>query len=106
MATFSQAGSTPLRAASQAQRRGHASAGRARTSVQPSALTGMLLAASMAVLLFLADYCVNTWTDGRLLAPWIALWTLVFVGLAILALPLRRAAATLASVIARTNTTP
>jgi len=106
MATFPQADRTPLRAATHVGNRLQAATKRARTSVQPSALTGMLLAAAMAVLLFLADFCVNTWTDGRLLAPWIALWTLVFVGLAIIALPLRRAAATLASAIARTDTNP
>lgn len=56
-------------------------------------LAGMLLAAGMAALLVVADQVIETWTDGHLLAGWVALWTLAFVALALLASPLRQVAA-------------
>lgn len=59
-------------------------------------LAGMLLAASMAALLVVADQVIDTWTDGHLLAGWVALWTLAFAALAFLAAPLRQVAAMLA----------
>jgi len=56
-------------------------------------LAGMLLAAAMAALLVVADQVIDTWTDGHLLAGWVALWTVAFAGLALLAPPLRQIAA-------------
>jgi len=65
------------------------------------ALAGMLLAAAMAALLVVADQVIETWTDGQLLAGWVALWTLAFIALALLSLPLRRSAALGARVLAQ-----
>jgi hypothetical protein len=56
-------------------------------------LAGMLLAASMAALLVVADQVIDTWSDGHLLAGWVALWTVAFATLAFLASPLRQLAA-------------
>lgn len=53
-------------------------------------LAGMLLAAVMAALLVVADQVIETWTDGHLLAGWVALWTVAFAALALLAPPLRQ----------------
>lgn len=50
----------------------------------------MLLAAGMAALLVTADQVINSWTDGHMLAAWVALWTVTFAALAILATPLRK----------------
>ena len=60
-------------------------------------LAGMLLAAAMAALLVVADQVIDTWSDGHLLAGWVALWTVAFAALALLTTPLRKAAAFLAS---------
>ncbi len=59
-------------------------------------LAGMLLAAVMAALLVVADQVIDTWTDGHLLAGWVALWTVAFAGLALLAPPLRQISAFIA----------
>ena len=59
-------------------------------------LAGMLLAAAMAALLVVADQVIDTWSDGHLLAGWVALWTVAFAALAVLAPPLRQMAAYLA----------
>jgi hypothetical protein len=56
-------------------------------------LAGMLLAAVMAALLVVADQVIDTWTDGHLLAGWVALWTVAFAVLALLAPPLRQISA-------------
>ncbi|NVO07052.1 MAG: hypothetical protein HXX19_14535 [Rhodoferax sp.] len=56
------------------------------------ALAGMLLAAAMAALLVVADQVIDTWSDGHLLAGWVALWTVAFAALALLAPPLRQMA--------------
>lgn len=56
-------------------------------------LAGMLLAAAMAALLAVADQVIDTWSDGHLLAAWVALWTVAFAALAFLAPPLRHVAA-------------
>ena len=56
------------------------------------ALAGMLLAVVMAALLVEADQVIETWTDGHLLAGWVALWTVAFAALALLAPPLRHVA--------------
>ena len=53
-------------------------------------LAGMLLAAGMAALLVTADQVINSWTDGHILAAWVALWTVTFAALAILATPLSK----------------
>jgi hypothetical protein len=66
-----------------------------------SVLAGMLLAAALAAVLVVADQVINTWTDGHLLAGWVALWTLVFAVLAMLASPLRQLAAGTAALISR-----
>ena len=54
-------------------------------------LAGMLLAAVMAALLVAADQVIDSWADGHLLAAWVALWTICFAALAVLATPLRKA---------------
>ena len=64
-------------------------------------LAGMLLAAVLAALLVVADQLIDTWADGHLLAAWVALWTVAFAGLALLAPPLRKMSASLASAYAR-----
>jgi len=56
-------------------------------------LAGMLLAAAMAALLVVADQVIDTWSDGHLLAGWVALWTVAFAALALLTPPLRQIAA-------------
>ncbi|WP_147321353.1 hypothetical protein [Rhodoferax lacus] len=56
-------------------------------------LAGMLLAAAMAALLVVADQVIDTWTDGHLLAGWVALWTVVFAVLALLTSSMRQLAA-------------
>ncbi len=53
-------------------------------------LAGMLLAAGMAALLVTADQVIDSWTNGHMLAAWVALWTVTFAALAILATPLRK----------------
>jgi hypothetical protein len=58
-------------------------------------LAGMLLAASLASLLVVADQVISTWSDGHLLAGWVALWTVAFGALAFLATPLRRVSSAL-----------
>jgi hypothetical protein len=55
----------------------------------------LLLAAVVSALLVVANQVVDTWTEGRLLAAWIVLWTLGFAALALFAAPARRAAAAL-----------
>ena len=60
-------------------------------------LAGMLLAAAMAALLVIADQVIDTWADGHLLAGWVALWTVAFAALALLATPMRLLAAFAAS---------
>ncbi|MDE2417253.1 MAG: hypothetical protein KGN32_05550 [Burkholderiales bacterium] len=64
-------------------------------------LAGMLLAAVMAALLVVADQVISTWADGHLLAGWVALWTVAFAALALLAPPLRQVTSALASVYSR-----
>ena len=64
-------------------------------------LAGLLLAAVLAALLVVADQLIDTWADGHLLAAWVALWTVAFAGLALLAPALRKMSASLASAFAR-----
>jgi len=54
-------------------------------------LAGVLLSAVIASLLVVADQVIENWADGHLLMGWVALWSLVFAGLAFCARPLRRA---------------
>jgi hypothetical protein len=63
-------------------------------------LSGMLLAAVLSALLVVADQVIDTWVDGHMLAAWVALWTVAFAALALLAPPLRKISSGLASVIA------
>ena len=69
----------------------------AKTSEDSRPLAGMLLAAAMAALLVAADQVIDSWVDGHLLAAWVALWTVTFAALALLATPLRKVANTGAS---------
>ena len=62
----------------------------ANTEENARPLAGMLLAAAMAALLVAADQVIDSWADGHLLAAWVALWTVTFAALALLATPLRR----------------
>jgi hypothetical protein len=64
-------------------------------------LAGMLLAASIAALLVVADQVIDTWVDGHLLVGWVALWTVAFATLALLAPPLRQVSAFVASSFVR-----
>ena len=64
-------------------------------------LAGMLLAAVMAALLVAADQVIDTWADGHLLAGWVALWTIAFAALALLAPPLRQVSSYCASAYSR-----
>jgi hypothetical protein len=52
----------------------------------------LLLAALVSALLVVATQVIDTWTEGHLLAAWIALWTVGFAALALFAAPMRRAA--------------
>jgi hypothetical protein len=82
----------------------HATSGRSGGSVKVESsktLAGLLLAAVLAALLVVADQLIDTWADGHLLAAWVALWTVAFAGLALLAPPLRKMSASLASAYAR-----
>ncbi|MFM2239637.1 MAG: hypothetical protein RJA69_1011 [Pseudomonadota bacterium] len=49
----------------------------------------LLLAALVAALLVVANEVIETWSDGHLLAAWIALWLVGFAALALLAQPMR-----------------
>lgn len=64
-------------------------------------LAGMLLAAVLAAFLVVADQLIETWANGHLLLMWVALWTVAFAALALLAPPLRHLANALAKHAAR-----
>ena len=64
-------------------------------------LAGKLLAAVMSALLVVADQLIETWANGHLLLVWVALWTVAFAALALLAPPLRQLANGLAQRVAR-----
>lgn len=68
----------------------HATSAATETEERARPLAGMLLAAGMAALLVTADQVINNWADGHMLAAWVALWTVTFAALAILATPLRK----------------
>ena len=61
----------------------------------------MLLVAAVAALIVVADQLIDTWADGHLLVVWVALWTVAFAALALLAPPLRQLTTSLASLISR-----
>src|SRR5438067_448116 len=56
------------------------------------ASASLLLAAIVAALVAVANQVVETWSEGHLLAAWIAMWAVGFAGLALLAGPAARAA--------------
>lgn len=56
-------------------------------------LSAVLLAAIVAALVAVADKFVTHWTDGSLLAAWMVMWLVAFVGLALFAGAARSAAA-------------
>ncbi len=58
-------------------------------------LAALLLAAIVSALLVVANQVIDTWTDGHLLAGWVALWLVAFAAIALLATPARSAAHTL-----------
>lgn len=55
----------------------------------------LLLAAVVSAMLVVANQLIDTWTDGHLLAMWVALWCVAFAALALLAAPARRAVVSL-----------
>lgn len=64
-------------------------------------LAGMLLAASLAAVLVVADQLIETWADGHMLVGWVALWSVTFATLAVLAPPLRQLTTGMAAAWAR-----
>jgi len=78
-----------------------AKAGSVRSLDESRTLAGMLLAAALAALLVVADQLIEMWADGHLLLGWVALWTVTFAALALLAPPLRQFTSVLASAITR-----
>lgn len=76
-----------------------AQAGAVRNVDESKTLAGMLLAAALAALLVVADQLIEMWVDGHLLLGWVALWTVTFAALALLAPPLRQLTSALASAV-------
>ena len=74
-------------------------AARAAMPVTPQArsLAAFLLAATLAALMVAADQLIETWTDDHLLMGWVVLWTVAFVGMALLARPMRQLSVRLAN---------
>ena len=72
--------------------------------IRSRTLAGMLLAAVVAALMVVADQLIETWADGHLLVVWVALWTVAFTALALLAPPLRQLTGTAAALLARWET--
>lgn len=52
----------------------------------------LLLAALVSAMIVVANELVTTWTEGHLLAAWIAAWLVGFAALALLVAPARRVA--------------
>lgn len=50
-------------------------------------LATLLLASVVAAVLVVAQQVIDAWSEGHLLAGWIALWTVAFAALALLASP-------------------
>lgn len=61
----------------------------------------LLLAAVVAALLVVANQLVDTWADGHVLAAWMVLWGVAFLGMALFRAPARRAAVALGAAGAR-----
>jgi hypothetical protein len=72
----------------------------AHTGEASKTLAGVLLSAVLASLLVVADQVIENWADGHLLLAWVALWSVVFAGLAFCARPLRRASMLAAQAVA------
>ena len=64
--------------------------GAAPASEASHLIAGVVLAALVAALLVAADQVIDLWTDGHLVLGWVALWTVAFGALAVLASPLRK----------------
>ncbi|WP_424859937.1 MULTISPECIES: hypothetical protein [unclassified Tepidimonas] len=64
----------------------------ARRAVAPRALATLLLAAGVAALAVVTERLIDTWADGHLLAAWVLMWAVVFLGSLLLASPARHAA--------------
>jgi hypothetical protein len=62
-----------------------------REVMSPRGAASLLLAAIVSALLVVANQVIDTWSDGHLLAGWIALWTVGFAALALVAGPVRSA---------------
>jgi hypothetical protein len=75
--------------------------GRKPGMIRSRSLAGMLLAAAVAALLAVADQLIDTWADGHLLVVWVALWTVAFTALALLAPPLRQLTGAAAALLTR-----
>jgi len=60
-------------------------------------LAGLLLAGVMAAMLVVAGQVIDNWAEGHLLLGWVALWSVVFAGLAFFARPLRKVTMALAA---------
>ncbi|HWI83554.1 hypothetical protein [Ramlibacter sp.] len=65
----------------------------------------LLLTAMVAALLVVANQVIDTWSEGHLLAAWIAMWAVAFAGMALLAAPAKRAAVALGAGLKRWNAT-
>ena len=63
-----------------------------RDTWRGTAQGSLALAAVVAAAVVVANEVVDTWTDGHLLAAWIAMWLIAFGTLAVFATPARRAA--------------
>ena len=68
-----------------------------------SALAGALLALAVGALLLLVYQLIDAWTSGHMLLVWVALWTLAFTALAMLAAPMRRFFSAFAAALVRWN---
>ncbi len=66
-------------------------------------LATLLLAATVAALLVVANQVIEAWSDGHLLMAWVALWAVAFAALALLARPARHFARSLRPAFAAWN---
>ena len=64
-------------------------------------LAGLMLACVMAAMLVVAEQVIDNWADGHLLLGWVALWSVVFAGLAFFSRPLRKITMALAASVDR-----
>lgn len=64
-----------------------AAAATARPLDASRVLATLLLASVVAAVLVVAQQVIDAWSEGHLLAAWIALWTVAFAALALLANP-------------------